>query len=92
MCMWATCRYTIMYLGFHIEREPRDREGGHAGGGIEEQHGSQVGPWVPYVSLDLILEDDPGALRVSGRAPAYLCSSWCLPISLSLVTLASLCS
>ena len=52
----------------------------------------QVGPWVPCVSLDLILEDDPGALRVSGRAPAYLCSSWCLPVSLSLVTLTSLCS
>ena len=32
MCMWATCRYTIMYLGFHIECEPRDRERGHAEG------------------------------------------------------------
>lgn len=41
MCMWVTCRYTIMYLGFRTEREPRDRERGHAeGGGIEEQHGS----------------------------------------------------
>lgn len=32
MCMWATCRYTIRYLGFHIECEPRDRERGHAEG------------------------------------------------------------
>ena len=27
----------------------------------------QVGPWVPRESLDLILEDDPGALRVQAR-------------------------
>ena len=43
----ATCRYTIMYLGFHIECEPRDRERVMLRGwDIEEQHrsGRALGP------------------------------------------------
>lgn len=41
MCRWETWRCTMIYLGFHIECEPRDRERGHAdGGGVGEQHRS----------------------------------------------------